>query len=268
MEAPVEAQPALEAEIHPSAIVDARAELGAGVSVGPFTIIGPNVRVGNGTVIGPHAFIERDTRIGRDCRISYGAVLGTDPQDLKYGGEPTELNIGDRTVVREFATLNRGTAAYGRTSVGSDCLIMAYAHVAHDCQVGDHVILANAVTMAGHVEIEDWVTIGGLTPIHQFVRVGTHAFVGGASRIVKDVPPYCRVAGSPAKLYGLNSVGLERRGFSAEGRMGLKRAYRLLFQSGLNVSQALERAPTDLPALPEIERLLEVIRRCVRGITL
>lgn len=257
-----------ETRVHETAIVDPRAELDAGVTLGPHAIVGPNVTIGAGTVVGPHAFLERDARVGRDCRIGYSAVLATDPQDLKYRGEETELVIGDRTVIREFATLNRGTAALGRTRVGSDCLLMAYTHVAHDCQLGNHVILSNAVNMAGHVEIEDWAIIGGVTPIHQFVRIGTHAFVGGGSRVAKDVPPYCKVAGSPARLYGLNSVGLERRGIAAEVQRELKRAYRLLFQSKLNVTQALERAATELEAFPEIQHFLEFIRRSERGITL
>lgn len=265
-----QAEPAhpLETRVHETAIVDVRAELEPGVTVGPYAIVGPNVTVGAGTVIGPHAYIERDTSVGCDCRVGFGAVLGTDPQDLKYRGEETELVIGDRTVIREFATLNRGTAALGRTKVGSDCLLMAYTHVAHDCQLGDHVILSNAVNMGGHVVIEDWVIVGGVTPIHQFVRIGTHAFVGGGSRVAKDVPPYCRVAGSPARLYGLNTVGLERRGIPLEVRRELKRAYRLFFQSSLNVSQALERAATELRPLPEVEHFLEFIRRSERGITI
>ncbi|MBT8488146.1 MAG: acyl-ACP--UDP-N-acetylglucosamine O-acyltransferase, partial [Gemmatimonadetes bacterium] len=195
------------------------------------------------------------------------AVLGTDPQDLKYQGERAPLEIGDRTVIREFATLNRGTAASGRTIVGSDCLLMAYSHVAHDCVLGNHVILANAVNMAGHVIIEDWVIVGGLTPIHQFVRIGAHAFVGGGSRVAQDVPPYCRAAGNPPKLYGLNSVGLERRGLSQEVRSALKKAYRMLFQGDVNLTQALERAESEVNSTPEVRHLIQFIRASERGIT-
>ena len=173
--------------IHPTAMVDSQAELDAGVAVGPWVIIGPGVQVGGGTNIGPRVLIERDTLVGEDCLIANGAVLGTDPQDLKYKGEESSLEVGDRTVIREFATLNRGTRASGRTVIGSDCLIMAYTHVAHDCELGNHVILANAVNMAGHVTIQDWAIVGGMTPIHQFVRIGAHAFVGGGSRITKDL---------------------------------------------------------------------------------
>jgi UDP-N-acetylglucosamine acyltransferase len=253
-------------EIHPTAIVDSGAELGPGVQVGPWAMIGPGVVIGEETVVGPGVLIERDTTVGRECRFHKGAVVGTDPQDLKYGGEETRLEVGDRTVIREYATLNRGTSASGVTSVGSDCLLMAYSHVAHDCRVGDHVVLSNAVNMAGHVEIEDWAIVGGLTPIHQFVRIGTHAFVGGQSRVSQDVPPYCRAAGIPGKLYGLNSVGLERRGFPSETRAALKQAYRLLFQSKLNVSQGLARARAEVEPLPEVERFLTFVEGSERGI--
>ncbi|MFQ5537523.1 MAG: acyl-ACP--UDP-N-acetylglucosamine O-acyltransferase [Gemmatimonadota bacterium] len=253
--------------IHPTALVDPGAELGEGVTVGPWALIGPGVRVGDGTEVGPRVLVERDTHIGEDCRIFNGAVLGTDPQDLKYLGEETFLEVGDRTVVREFATLNRGTAATGRTVVGSDCLLMAYTHVAHDCELGNHVILANSVNMGGHVLIEDWAIVGGLTPIHQFVRIGAHAFVGGGSRIAQDIPPYCRAAGNPPRLLGLNAVGLDRRGFSEEVRSALKRAYRILFNSKLNLTQAMLRAADDVPQIPEVLHLLEFIRASERGVT-
>lgn len=255
-------------EVHPTAVVNPNAELGVDVVVGPYSVIGPNVVVGDGTTLGPHVLIERDTVIGAECRIQKGAVLGSDPQDLKYEGERTELRIGDRTTVREFATLNRGTAAHGVTEVGSDCLVMAYAHVAHDCIIGDHVVLSNAVNMGGHVEIDDWAVIGGMTPIHQFVRIGCHAFVGGASRVIKDVPPYVRAAGSPIELYGLNIVGLQRRGFAEEVRRELKRAYKLFFQSSYNVRQALERARTELEPIPEVLRFLTFVEESERGIIL
>lgn len=256
-----------DTQIHPSAIVHDDAELGTGVRVGPWALIGPGVSIGDGTEIGPRVLIERDTTIGEDCTVSNGAVLGTDPQDLKFKGEQTTLEIGDRTVIREFATLNRGTSASGRTVVGSDCLLMAYTHVAHDCEIGNHVILANAVNMAGHVLIEDWVIIGGVTPVHQFVRIGAHAFVGGGSRVSQDVPPYCSAAGNPPKLYGLNKVGLERRGLSDEVRKALKSAYRILFQSELGLSKALDRAEEELQGLPEVRHLVQFIRASERGIT-
>jgi len=253
-------------DIHPTALVDPTAELAPGVVVGPYSIIGPNVKVGARTRIAGHVLIERDTTVGEECTISQGVVLGTDPQDLKYMGEPTTLTVGDRTVIREYATLNRGTIASGITRVGSDCMLMAYCHVAHDCHLGNHVILSNAVNMAGHVSIGDWAIVGGLTPIHQFVRIGAHAFVGGATRVAKDVPPYVKAAGSPMQLYGLNSVGLQRRGFPEEVRRELKRAYRLFFASNHNVKQALERAREELRALPEVETFLTFFENSERGV--
>ena len=254
-------------QVHSTAIVDDGARLGGDVVVGPFSIIGPGVAVGNGTIIGPHVLVERDTTIGEQCQIAQGAVLGTDPQDLKYEGEASHLYVGDRTVIREYATLNRGTRASRKTVVGSDCLIMAYAHIAHDCEIGNHVILSNAVNMAGHVVIEDWVIIGGVTAIHQFVRIGAHSFCGGGSRIPQDIPPYIRVAGNPAKLYGLNTVGLERRGVSEDVKRALKQAYRTLFQSKLNLSQALDQAEEEVAQIPEVRHLLTFIRDSERGIT-
>ncbi len=256
------------ASIHDTALVDDDAVLGPGVQIGPFAIVGPGVTIGAHTVVGPRVLIERDTAVGRNCRIANGAVLGTDPQDLKYEGERTLLEVGDRTVIREFATLNRGTAASGRTVIGSDCLIMAYCHVAHDCEIGNHVILANATNMAGHVLIEDWAIVSGLVSIHQFVRIGAHAFVGGSSRVPKDVPPYCRAVGNPSpRLYGLNTVGLERRGFSADARRQLRKLYRILFQSKPNLSQALAQVKAE-PALatPEVRYIVEFICKSERGI--
>ena len=257
----------LEPEIHDTAIVDSGATLGAGVRIGPRAIVGPDVRIGEGTQIGPGVLVERNTEIGRDCRVFQGAVLGSDPQDLKFEGEESWLRIGDRTMIREYATLNRGTSWSGETVVGSDCLLMAYVHVAHDCHLGDHVIVSNATQMAGHVSVGDWVIISGLVAIHQFVRIGAHAFVGGASRIAQDAVPYCRIVGNPPKLYGLNSVGLDRRGFSPECRAALKRAYRLVFKSDLNISQGIERARAEVELIPEVEYFLEFIESSERGVT-
>jgi len=256
-----------ETEVHPSAIVDSEAELGQGVVVGPWSIIGPRVQIGDGTRIGPHVLVEKDTTVGADCHLHQGAVLGSDPQDLKYRGEETTLVLGDRTVVREYATLNRGTAHALRTVVGDDCLLMAYSHIAHDCQIGNNVVIANAVNMGGHVIIEDWATIGGLTAIHQFVRIGAHAFVGGASRTSQDIPPYTRAAGSPIKLYGLNSIGLDRRGVSREVRHALKSAYRAVFQTSLPLSQGLEQAEAEAEDFPEVRHFLSFIKNSERGVT-
>jgi UDP-N-acetylglucosamine acyltransferase len=254
--------------IHPSALIDESAEIGDGAQIGPYAVIGPNVRVGEGSHIAAHVVIERDTTLGRDCRVHSGAVLGGDPQDLKYGGEQAPLIVGDRTVIREFVTLNRGTSARGRTSIGSDCLIMAYVHVAHDCILGDHVIIANAVNMGGHCSLGDWVIVGGLTAIHQFVQVGEHAFVGGSSAVRKDVPPFVKAAGDPLRLVGLNTVGLQRRGFDETERAGIRRAYRLLFQSRQNLRDALLTARAEVGASRHVRTLLEFIEGSERGVTL
>jgi UDP-N-acetylglucosamine acyltransferase len=256
------------AQVHSTAIIDAACDLGAGVSVGAYTVIGPGVSIGDGTRIGAHVVVEQDTTIGENCVVHSGAVLGGDPQDLKYAGEPSRLEVGDRTVVREFVTLNRGTMASGVTQVGSDCLIMAYAHVAHDCIIGDHVVIANAVSMGGHVTIEDWVIVGGLTAIHQFARIGQHAIVGGAAAVRKDVPPYVKASGNPLRLFGLNSVGLQRRGFAEDVRQEVRRAYRLFFQSDLNVSQAMTTARADLKPFAEVDHFLSFIEQSERGITI
>lgn len=263
-----ESNAATASRVHPTAVLDPAVELGEGVEVGPYAVIGPNVQIGDGTRVGPHVVIERDTTIGRDCRIHPGAVLGGDPQDLKYGGEAAPLLVGDRTVIRECVTLNRGTDARGRTQVGSDCLLMAYSHVAHDCILGDHVILANSVNMGGHCELGDWVIVGGITAIHQFVQIGEHAFVGGSSAVRKDVPPFVKAAGDPLRLFGLNTVGLQRRGFTDAERAALRRVYRLLFQSKSNLSEAVAVARSEYGEVPHVQRLLGFIEGSERGITL
>lgn len=254
-------------EIHSTAIIDPSAELADDVSVGAYAVIGPRVVIGASARIGPHAVIHQDTTLGAGCAIHQGASLGNDPQDLKFGGEHTELIVGARTVVREFCTINRGTSAHGKTEIGSDCLLMAYAHVAHDCVIGNHVVIANAVNMGGHVEIGDWVIVGGMTAIHQFARIGEHAFIGGTSAVRKDVPPFVKASGSPLKLYGLNSVGLQRRGFSDELRLQLKRAYRIVFASDFNVAEGVDRARNELPMTPQLERFLSFIEAGGRGTT-
>ena len=252
--------------IDPTARVDAGADLGEGVVVGPWCRIGPNVRIGNGTVLDSMAVVDGHTEIGPRCRLHHGAVVGTPPQDLKYAGAPTRCLVGSDCVFREYSTVNRSTLEADPTTMGSHCLVMAYAHVAHNCHLGDHVILANAATLAGHVTIGDWAIVGGVTPVHQFVEVGEHAFVGGGSRIPQDVPPFVKVAGNPARVAGLNGIGLTRRGFTAEQRSLLKKAYVLLFRSGLNVSQALERIDAELPRTDEISMLVDFIRASKRGI--
>lgn len=252
---------------HETAIIHPDANLADSVSVGPYSIIGPGVEIGQNSRVDSHVLIERDTRIGTDSRICNGAVLGTDPQDLKYGGEPSRLEVGSRTTIREYATLNRGTEAAQVTRVGDDCLIMAYAHVAHDCQIGDHVILANAVNMGGHVEIQDWAIVGGVTAIHQFVRIGCHAFVGGGSRLPQDVVPYTMVAGNPCAAFGLNLIGLRRRGFGRESLQALREAYRVIFQSRLNVGKALEELESRGDLDGSVERMIAFIRSSERGVT-
>lgn len=252
--------------IHRSTLVDPTAQLGEDVSVGPFTILGPNVLVGDHCHIAAHVVIERNTRLGTGVRIGYGSVLGADPQDLKYKGEETWVEIGDGTIIREYCTINRGTPATGKTTVGQRCFIMTYVHIAHDCVVGDDVILANSIQMAGHVTVDDRAIISGLVPIHQFVRVGTFAFVGGGSRVNQDVPPYTKAVGNPVHLYGLNSVGLQRAGFSPDVKLALKKAYRLVFNSHLTVSQGIARARTEIPAVAEVETFLRFIEASQRGV--
>ncbi len=255
------------ASIHHTAVIDAHTQLGPDVSIGPYCVIGPGVTLGAGTRLGSHVVIERDTVLGEHCRVHSGAVLGGDPQDLKYAGEHSRLVIGARTVIRECVTLNRGTAARGLTRIGDDCLLMAYAHVAHDTEIGSHVVIANGVAMGGHVTIEDWAIIGGLTAIHQFVRIGAHTMISGASALRKDVPPFVKAAGNPPRLYGLNSVGLQRRGFPDPVRAALKKTYRMFFHSDMNVGQALAAARQAIEPFPEVVHFLDFVAASERGIT-
>ena len=258
----------MSVRVHPGAHVDPAAQLGVDVEVGPGTVIGPHVVVGDRTRIDSCARLEGWTRIGRECRVHHGAVLGTPPQDLKYEpGAPSYLEVGERTVLREYITANLATEPGATTRIGSDCLLMAYAHVAHNGSIGDHVVIANAVQFAGYVAVEDWAILGGGTLVHQFVRIGCHSMVGGGSRITQDVAPYVKAAGSPPRLAGLNSVGLERRGFSEATRQALDRSYRILFRDGLTVAEAAERMRAELPGIPEVEHLARFAETSVRGIT-
>lgn len=252
--------------IHRTALVDPSAQIGQEVSVGPFAIIGPKVTIGDRCTIAAHAVLERNTRLGVGVKVGYGTILGADPQDIKYQGDETWVEIGDGTILREYCTINRGTTATHKTTVGQRCFIMSYVHFAHDCVIGNDVVVANAVQMAGHVTVDDRAIISGLTPIHQFVRIGTYSFVGGASRVNQDVPPYTKAVGNPVHLYGLNSVGLQRAGFSPEVKLALKRAYRLLFNSDLTVTQGITRARTELPAVAEVETFLRFIEESQRGV--
>ncbi|HEY2386645.1 MAG TPA: acyl-ACP--UDP-N-acetylglucosamine O-acyltransferase [Candidatus Binatia bacterium] len=254
--------------VHPTAIVAPGAVLGPGVQIGPYAVIGPHVRIGAGTRVGPHAVIEGHTTIGRDNRIFQFASVGAEPQDLKYRGEESRLEIGDRNIIREFATLSTGTTGGGMvTRVGSDTLLMNYAHVGHDCQVGSHCVLANGATLAGHVTIGDWVIVGGLAAIHQFVRVGESAILSGGAMAVHDVPPFCNASGDRAKLRGINLIGLKRRGFDASRMRAIKRAYRLLFASKLPFADARARAGAELGGNPDVELMLAFLAESTRGVT-
>ncbi len=254
-------------DIATTAVVDRRAELDSGVQVGPYAIIGPEVRIGSGTTVGAHSVLDGHTVIGANCRVFPHAVVGTEPQDLKFSGEMTRLVIGDRTTIREFATLNPGTGEGSETRVGKDCLLMAYSHVAHNCLLGDHVILANSANLAGHVTLDDYAIVGGVTPIHQFVHVGAHAMIGGGSRIPQDVAPFTRVAGNPAACFGINVVGLERRGFTPETIRALKTAFRILFRGKLTVAEAVKRVQDEVNFTPEVRTLVNFFLASERGVT-
>jgi len=253
--------------VHPGAWVEAGAELGVDVEVGPGTVIGPHVRIGDRTRIGSCALVTGWTRLGADCRLHHGAVVGSPPQDLKYAGVESYLEVGERTEIREYVTANLATEPGDTTRIGSDCLLMAYAHVAHNCRIGDRVVVANAVQLAGYVTIEDWAIVGGGTVVHQFVRIGCHSMIGGGSRIPQDVAPYIRLAGSPPRLAGINSIGLERRGFARESVDALSRAYRLLFRDGLTVADAVARLRERFPGVSEVEHLARFAETSARGLT-
>ena len=253
--------------IHPTAIVHAGAQLGSNVSVGPYSIIGEHVEIGDNTKIGPHVVIEGHTRIGRDNEILQFCSIGAAPQDKKYEGEPTRLEIGDRNTIREYCSFNVGTSQdVGVTRVGSDNWVMAYVHIAHDCQVGDNTIFANNATLGGHVEIGDWAILGGFTGVHQFVRAGAHSFCGVGTVLLQDLPPFVTVAGSPASPRGINSEGLRRRGFSREGIAAIKRAYKALYRSGLSLEEARERIAAISAEHTEVSILGEFIAATARGI--
>ena len=256
----------MTARIHPSAIVHESAEIGADVEIGPFAIVGEGCTIGDGCVIAARATLERNVILGAGVKIGIGSVLGGDPQDLKFKGEHTTVEIGDGTTIREYTTINRGTTQSYKTTVGKQCFIMSYVHLAHDCHIGDGVILVNSVQLAGHVTVGEKAIIAGQSAAHQFVKIGQYAFVGGCSRISQDVPPYIKAVGNPIKLYGLNSVGLQRNGFPEEVVRELKRAYRLFFRSELNVTQAKERAATELKPFPEVQELLRFVEESGRGV--
>ena len=251
--------------IHPSAIVDPSAELGANVTIHPFTIIEAGVRIGDGCEIGPHAVIRTGTRMGANNRVTVGAVLGDWPQDLKFKGEESYLIIGDGNLIREYVTLHRATGEGNATVVGNHNLIMAYSHVGHNSRVGNHVMMANTVQVAGHCQIDDYAVIGGGVGMHQFCRVGTMAMVGAYSSVRIDVPPYMMVDGDPARPVKPNTVGLRRRGLSAEAIAALRQAFKIIWRSDLNVSDGIARVRAEVPPLPEVNHLLEFLEAVSQG---
>jgi len=253
--------------IDPRAVIDPAAELEEGVTVGPFSVIGAGVRIGRGTEIGPHVVVKGPTTLGRDNRIFQFASVGEDPQDKKFDGEATRLEIGDRNVIRECATLHRGTVQdQGVTRIGSDNLFMAYIHVAHDCVIGDHVIMANGASLGGHVHIGDWAILGGFSLVHQFGRIGAHSFCGMGSAVNMDLPPFVTVSGQPAKPHGINSEGLRRRGFSAEEIQQIKRAYKLIYKSGKRLEEAREAIGAMLEETPALAVLHDFLAASGRGV--
>ncbi|HUX26336.1 MAG TPA: acyl-ACP--UDP-N-acetylglucosamine O-acyltransferase [Burkholderiales bacterium] len=253
--------------IHPSAIVHPRARLGENVSVGAYSMVGEHVEIGDETRIGPHVVIEGHTRIGRDNRVFQFCSLGAMPQDKKYGGEPTRLEIGDGNTIREFCTLNCGTAQdAGVTRLGSDNWVMAYVHIAHDCQIGDHTTFANNAQLAGHVHVGDYAILGGFTGVHQFVRIGAHSFTAIATVLVHDLPPYVMAAGNTAKTHGINTEGLRRRGYSAAALADIKRAYKTLYKSGLTLDQARAQLAAQAATCAEIGVLVDFLQGSTRGI--
>ena len=253
--------------IHPSAIIDPTARLAADVSVGPFTVIGPHVEIGAGTVIGPHVVIKGPTLIGQYNRIYQFSSIGEDPQDKKYQGEITRLEIGDRNVIREYVTLHRGTLQDAAlTKIGDDNLLMAYTHVAHDCVIGNHVIMANGASLAGHVRVDDHAILGGCTLVHQFCQIGRQSFSGMGSVISRDIPPYVMVGGSPTKPRGINNVGMERRGYDPDAILQIKRAFKVIYKSRLKLEEAIEQLATMAEQSPEVLPMLDFLKQSGRSI--
>lgn len=251
--------------IHKTAIISPKAELGDNVTVGPYSIIEDDVIIGKDTEIASSALIASGTRLGENVKIFHSAVIGTVPQDLKFAGEKTTTSIGDNTIIREFVTINRGTLDKRETVVGKDCLIMSYAHVAHDCLLGDNVIMANSVNLAGHIEIGDYAILGGILPVHQFVKIGAHSMIGGGYRLQQDVCPYAMVAGYPLKIAGINSIGLKRREFSKDAIKSIKACYKLLFLSNLNTTQAIERIKSDIKETDQVKEIINFVSSTKRG---
>jgi UDP-N-acetylglucosamine acyltransferase len=253
--------------IHPTAIISPDAQLEEGVEIGPYVVIGSDVKIGKNTVIGPHTVIDDYTQIGEGNRIFQFCSIGAPPQDLKFGGEKTRVIIGNFNTIREFVTIHRATTAdIGVTIIGDNNLLMAYCHVAHNCKLDDRIIMSNAATLAGHIHIEDYAIISGLTGIHQFCRLGAHCMIGGASAVVKDVPPYCIAQGNHAKLFGLNLIGLKRRNFSEKTINAIKDAYRIIFRSDLLLEAALKKAQDEVEDIPEVNHFIKFIKESTRGV--
>lgn len=252
--------------IDKTAIVSKDARVHESVKVGPYSIIEGNVEISEGTEIKSHAFLGEGTRLGKNVRVFQGAVIGSIPQDLKFEGEDSLVVIGDNTTIREYVTINRGTKESGSTDVGKDCLIMAYAHVAHDCKLGNGIIMANAVNLAGHIMIDDHAIIGGIVPIHQFVHIGAHCMIGGGFRVPQDVAPFCLAGGYPLKVAGLNLIGLRRRKFPREAIGRLQETFKLLFFSNLNTKQALARIKEEVEMSPEVSQVITFVENSTRGI--
>jgi UDP-N-acetylglucosamine acyltransferase len=259
------------ARVHPTALVEAGAQLAADVEIGAYTVVGPHVRIEEGTTVGPHVVLQGHTRIGRNNRIHPFASVGGPPQDKKYAGEPTRLEIGDGNMIREYCTINTGTVQdTGITRVGSNNWLMAYVHIAHDCVVGDNTIFANNAQLAGHVFIGDWVILGGMTGVHQFVKIGAHAMTAGGTILVQDVPPFVMAAGNPTSARGMNVEGLRRRGFSPEALTSLRRAYKTVYRDGLSLAQAMEQLEAQIAEEPaqaqHLQLFLRFLRESERGI--
>ncbi len=255
-----------ESFIHESAVVSPSARIGRNVTIGPYSVIGDDVEIGDGSEIGPNAVIAQYTSIGKDCKIFQFASVGEVPQDLKFKGERSYTFIGDRTVIREGATIHRATGEDNETRVGTDCLLMAYIHVAHNCVLGNHVIMSNLASCAGHATVEDRVVIGGMAGVHQFVKIGRNAMVGGMSKLVQDVVPYTIVDGHPAKVVGLNNVGISRAGIPLESRRLIKKAYKILYRSGLSLAEAIAVIEQEVDSCEEVEHFLRFLRNAERGI--
>ncbi len=256
-----------ETEIHTTAVVSSKARLGVGVYIGPFSVVADDVEIGDNSEIQPHVVIHNGARIGSECRLFSGCVIAGEPQDLKFKGELTLAIIGDRTIVRECATINRGTLHTGRVEIGSDSLIMAYCHIAHDCVVGNHVIMSNGTQLAGHVTIQDWANLGGMSKIVQFCTIGSHSMIGADVKITKDVPPYALVGREPARIEGVNKIGLRRRNFSEDAVKSIELVYKSIFFSGLNISDGLQRCyELNLNLAPEAADILSFVERSKKGV--